>query len=84
MSIASKIKAAHEVGDDLDRLLGNKALFDLQAPKTFGGPSSPTLYRALRAGLFPVVKNGNRTRITRETMKMILREGLGRIPSKDA
>jgi hypothetical protein len=88
MSIALKVKpSAHDPStglgdDDLDRILGDRMLFDLRAPHTFGGPSSPTLYRALRAGLLPVVKNGNRTMLTRATMKKILTEGLGPIPCK--
>jgi hypothetical protein len=83
MSITAQIKSpAHEADDDLDRLLGDKMLFDLRAPQTYGGPSSPTLYRAKRAGLLPVVKNGNRSMLTRATMKKILTEGLGPIPWK--
>jgi hypothetical protein len=66
----------------LERLLGDKALFDIRAPQTFGGPSPPTLYRALGAGLLDVVKNGNRTSLTRATMKRILLQGLGPIPAK--
>jgi hypothetical protein len=83
MSITTQIKSpAHEADDDLERLLGDKALFDLRAPQTLGGPSQPTLNRARRAGLLPVVKNGNRTLLTRATVKRILTEGLGPIPWK--
>ena len=82
MSITPDIDAQDEPGADLERILGDKLLFDLRAPQAFGGPSSPTLYRALNAGLLPVVKNGNRTMLTRATMKKILLKGLGAIPWK--
>jgi hypothetical protein len=82
MSITPDIDAQDEAGADLERILGDKWLFDLRAPQAFGGPSSPTLYRALNAGLLPVVKNGNRTMLTRATMKKILLKGLGAIPWK--
>jgi hypothetical protein len=65
---------------EIDRLLGDKLLFDMKAPQAFGGPSPATLYRAVRANLFPVVRNGGRTRLTRVTMKKILLEGVGYIP----
>ena len=85
MPIALKIKPPDHgplTGDDLDRILGDRALFPLTEPQKHGGPSSPTLYRAKRAGILPVVKNGNRTLLTRATMKKILTEGLGPIPWK--
>jgi hypothetical protein len=83
MSITDQIKSpAHGADDDLDRLLGDKMLFDFRAPQTYGGPSSPTIYRAWRHGLIDVVKNGNRSMLTRATMKKILTEGLGPIPWK--
>jgi hypothetical protein len=65
---------------DIDRLLGDKLLFDMKAMQPLGGPSAPTLYRARRAGLLDTVKNGGRTSLTRETAKRILLEGLGFIP----
>jgi hypothetical protein len=65
---------------DIDRLLGNKLLFDMTAPKSFGGPSPATLYRAVRANIIQVVRNGGRTRLSRATMKRILLEGVGFIP----
>jgi hypothetical protein len=66
--------------DDIDTILGDRALFSLEDPRKYGGPSKPTLHRAIRAGVLPVVKNGRLTRLTRETMKKILTEGIGRIP----
>jgi hypothetical protein len=65
---------------EIDRLLGDKLLFGMTAPQAFGGPSPATLYRAVRANIFPVVRNGGRTQITRATMKKILLEGVGYIP----
>jgi hypothetical protein len=66
---AAKIEIQGEPDADLDRLLGDKLLFDLKAPQTFGGPSKPSIYRARDAGLVEFVKNGNRSMLTRETMK---------------
>jgi hypothetical protein len=76
------MKSVHNAGREaeIDRLLGDKLLFDMTAPQAFGGPSPATLYRAVRAKIFPVVRNGGRTQITRETMKKILLEGVGYIP----
>jgi hypothetical protein len=65
---------------DIDRLLGKKALFNMRELKPLGGPSSPTLYRARRAGIIETVQNGGRTTLTRATVKRILLEGLGSIP----
>jgi hypothetical protein len=79
---ARKIEAQGEQDVDLDRLLGDKLLFDLKAPQRLGGPSKPSIYRARGAGLVEFVKNGNRSMLTRATMKKILREGLGQIPAK--
>jgi hypothetical protein len=79
---ARKIEAQGEQDADLDRLLGEKLLFDLKAPQRLGGPSKPSIYRARGAGLVEFVKNGNRSMLTRATMNKILREGLGHIPTK--
>ena len=65
---------------DLDRILGDQALFPITEPQKYGGPSSPTIYRALRAGKVTVVKNGDRTRLTRGEMKRILLKGIGPVP----
>jgi hypothetical protein len=88
---SAKTGAAPEIEDqgdrdaDLDRLLGDKLLFDLTAPQTYGGPSKPSIYRARDAGLVEFVKNGNRSMLTRATMKKILTTGLGPIrPDKNA
>jgi hypothetical protein len=81
---AREIVARREQDADLDRLLGDKLLFDLKAPQKLGGPSKPSIYRARDAGLVEFVKNGNRSTLTRETMKKILTTGLGPIPCKDA
>jgi hypothetical protein len=38
MSITPDIDAQDEAGADLERILGDKWLFDLRAPQAFGGP----------------------------------------------
>jgi hypothetical protein len=65
---------------DLDRILGDRALFEITEPQKYGGPSPPTIYRALRAGKVSVIKNGDRTRLTRGEMKRILLKGIGPVP----
>jgi hypothetical protein len=65
---------------DLDRILGDRALFEISEPQKYGGPSPPTLYRAVRAGKVKVIRNGDRTRITRGEMKRILLKGIGPVP----
>ena len=37
--------------DEVDRLLGKRALFKMSEVRAMGGPSPPTLYRAAREGL---------------------------------
>ena len=70
-------------GDDLDRLLGDKMLFDLRSRRRYGGPSrADALSSQARTAFIEVVKNGNRSMLTRATMKKILTEGLGPIPWK--
>jgi hypothetical protein len=64
---------------EIDRLLGDRALFNITDLQKFGGPSSPVLYRARRAGMIELVDVGGRTKISRATVKRILLEGLGRI-----
>jgi hypothetical protein len=64
---------------EIDRLLGDRALFNITDLQKFGGPSSPVLYRARRAGMIELVDAGGRTKISRATVKRILIEGLGRI-----
>jgi hypothetical protein len=82
---SAKTGAARQIEQDadLDRLLGDKLLFNLGAPQALGGPSKPSIYRARKAGLIEFVKNGNRSMLTRATMKKILIEGLGPIPCKN-
>jgi hypothetical protein len=65
---------------DVDRLLGDKALFKLWELQPLGGPSRPTLHRAARAGMIEVIKNGTRSSLTRATAKQILLKGLGPVP----
>jgi hypothetical protein len=68
-----------EVAADLDRLLGDNALFKLNEASRKLRVSMPTLYRAMRAGRVPYVMNGSRRALTRPVMKRLLREGIGRI-----
>jgi hypothetical protein len=65
--------------DEVDRLLGKRALFKMSEVRELGGPSPPTLYRAAREGLIELVKNGSSSDLTRGTVKRILLEGLGPI-----
>jgi hypothetical protein len=68
-----------EAAADLDRLLGDNALFMLNEARGKLRVSMPTLYRAMRAGRVPYVMNGSRRALTRPVMKRLLREGLGPI-----
>jgi hypothetical protein len=67
---------------EVDRLLGNLALVKLGAMQGLGGPSSPTLYRAAKAGLIEIVRNGRSAALRRGTAKQILLEGLPKIDFK--
>ena len=68
-----------EAAADLDRILGDTALFMLNEARPMLRVSMPTLYRAMRAGRVPYVWVGSRRAITRPVMKRLLREGIGRI-----
>jgi hypothetical protein len=68
-----------EAAADLDRILGDTALFMLNEARPKLRVSMPTLYRAMRAGRIPYVWVGSRRAITRPVMKRLLREGIGRI-----
>jgi hypothetical protein len=67
-------KSAEE--QDVERLLGDRVLFDMSDPQKFGGPSTAVIYRARRAGMIGTVNSSGRTKLTRATMKKILLEGL--------
>jgi hypothetical protein len=71
--------AEDEAAADLDRILGDNALFMLNEARPKLRISMPTLYRAMRAGRVPYVWVGSRRAITRLVMKRLLREGIGRI-----
>jgi hypothetical protein len=58
---------------ELDRILGNKLLFDLTEPQCYGGPSVPTLYRMRRDGRIEFTKSGALSKLNRETMKRVCR-----------
>lgn len=61
-----------EADAELDRLLGDKLLFDLNEPQRFGGPSRPTLDRWRKAGRIEFTKSGGRSKLNRRTMKRLL------------
>jgi hypothetical protein len=65
--------------EEIDRLIGDRALFDVDDPQKFGGPSPPVIYRARRAGMIELVDVGGRTKLSRATMKRLLLKGLGRV-----
>jgi hypothetical protein len=71
--------AEDEAAADLDRILGDNALFMLNEARPKLRVSMPTLYRAMRVGRIPYVWVGCRRAITRPVMKRLLREGIGRI-----
>jgi hypothetical protein len=68
-----------EAEAEVDKLLGDKALFSLDSVQLLGGPSRPTINRAVKAGLIEVVRNGSTGALTRATVKRILLKGLGPI-----
>jgi hypothetical protein len=76
-SVAS-VKSPEE--EEIDRLLGERALFDVGDPQKFGGPSPQVIYRARRAGMIETVEMGGLTKLSRATMKRLLLKGLGRVP----
>ena len=73
-----------EAAADLDRILGDHALFMLNEACRKLRISMPTLYRAMRLGRIPYVMNGNRRALTRPVMKRLLREGVGQLADKSA
>ena len=75
-SLAS-VKSVEE--EEIDRLLGDRALFDITDAQKFGGPSPPVVFRARRAGMIELVDVGGRTKISRATMKRLLLKGRGRV-----
>ena len=65
-----------ELEAELDRILGDRLLFDLPEPQKYGGPSVPTLYRMRQDGLIDFVKSGCRSKLNRPTMKRLLGKGV--------
>jgi hypothetical protein len=65
--------------EEVERLLGKRALFKMREVTEMGGPSVPTQQRAARQGLIRVVRNGASADLTRATVKQILTKGLGPI-----
>ena len=68
-----------EAAADLDRILGDRALFMLNEACRNLRISMPSIYRGMRAGRIPYVWVGSRRAITRPVLKRLLREGIGRI-----
>jgi hypothetical protein len=67
-----------EADAEVDRILGDRLLFDLNEPQRYGGPSVPTIYRWRNAGLLQFVKSGSRSKLNRLTMKRLLGKGIAR------
>ena len=65
-----------ELDTELERILGDRLLFDLTEPQRYGGPSVPTLYRWRREGQIDFTKSGALSKLTRPTMKRILGKGV--------
>ena len=62
---------------DLDRILGDLALFRLNEACRKLRISMPSIYRGMRAGRIPFVWVGSRRAITRPVMKCLIRSGVG-------
>jgi hypothetical protein len=73
------VKSESSDEDEVERLLGKRALFTMAEIHEMGGPSPQLLHRARRAGMITFVKNGARSDLTRATTKRILLKGLGPI-----
>jgi hypothetical protein len=66
-----------EAAADLDRILGDEALFMLNEACRKLRISMPSIYRGMRAGRIPYVWIGSRRAITRPVMKRLMRNGVG-------
>jgi hypothetical protein len=67
---------------DLDRILGDDAVFMLDEVSRKLHLSVPTLYRGMQLGIIPYVKIASRRALTRATMKRLLTEGVPPIAGK--
>ena len=63
MKAAIKPFPSAEEEAEIDRLLGDQLLFDVDEPQKRGGPSPPVIFRAERAGLIELLRNGGRTKL---------------------
>jgi hypothetical protein len=72
-----------EATADLDRILGDHALFMLNEACRKLRISIPSVYRGMRAGRIPYVWVGSRRAITRPVMKRLMRNGVGPFSRKD-
>ena len=77
--LSGGVPAQDEAAADLDRILGDDALFRLNEACKRLRISMPSIYRGMRAGRIPYVWVGSRRAITRPVLKRLLREGIGRI-----
>jgi excisionase family DNA binding protein len=75
----ASVSAQEEDAADLDRILGDDALFRLNEVSRKLRISMPTLYRGMRMGRIPFVRVGSRRALTRPVLKRLLREGMGQI-----
>jgi excisionase family DNA binding protein len=71
------VPAQDEAAADLDRILGEDALFRLDEACKRLRISMPSIYRGMRAGRIPYVWIGSRRAITRPVMKRLMRNGVG-------
>ena len=65
--------------DIIFELLGDKLVFSVKDMQRITGKSRPWVYRAMRAGKLPYIRNGDQRFCTREIAERVAREGVGRI-----
>ena len=75
--LSGGVPAQDEAAADLDRILGDRALFMLNEACRNLRISMPSIYRGMRAGRIPYVWIGSRRAITRPVMKRLMRNGVG-------
>jgi hypothetical protein len=63
----------------IESRLGDRLSFTMQQLAEVGGPSVPTQYRWMDAGLLPFVWAGGRRRIVRSVVLRTLLQGAGRL-----
>ena len=63
----------------IERVLDDKTLFSMEELAESDGPSIPTQYRWMNAGILPFVWDGARRKITRATRLRLMLRGAGRL-----